>query len=177
MKHFFRLLTYVMPLLFISLLAQGSVEKPNTAVVSSKLRSATYDGKWSGVVKCLYDPGLWPDDECDVTFTFDIHRNALAVEQIIRSKKGEQTKSQINPGKFQFVRLATNAVAISLDSGNDEDGTWVETWSFAMTLKDPDHMIVHWTRIVNNIDMPLEKKGSKFSSVGMGEFVRLGSKP
>lgn len=41
-----------------------------------------------------------------------------------------------------------------------------------MTLTDPSHMIVHWTRIVNNIDMPMGKKGSKFSSVGMGELVR-----
>ena len=48
----------------------------------------------------------------------------------------------------------------------------METWSFVMTMKDPDHMIVHWTRVVNNLDLPLAKKGSKFSSVGMGELVR-----
>jgi hypothetical protein len=35
-------------------------------------------------------------------------------------------------------------------------------------------MIVHWTRVVNNLDMPAEKKGSKFSSVGMGVLVRSG---
>jgi hypothetical protein len=61
-----------------------------------------------------------------------------------------------------------------MDAGEDDDGLWVETWSFAMTLKDTDHMIVHWTRVVNNVDMPPAKKGSKFSSVGMGELVRKG---
>jgi hypothetical protein len=59
-----------------------------------------------------------------------------------------------------------------MDTGVDEDGTWVETWSFAMTLKSPDRMVVHWTRIVNNTDMPPSKKGSKFSVVGMGELAR-----
>jgi len=44
-----------------------------------------------------------------------------------------------------------------------------------MTLKDPNHMIVHWTRIVNNVDMPVGTKGSKFSSVGMGELARTGA--
>ncbi|MGZ5106019.1 MAG: hypothetical protein ACXWHB_15935 [Usitatibacter sp.] len=62
---------------------------------------------------------------------------------------------------------------MSMDSGKDEDGTWVETWTFAMSLTDPDHMLVHWTRIVNNLDLPRAKKGSKFSSVGMGEFARV----
>ena len=141
---------------------------------SSKLRAASYDGKWSGVIKCLYDPGLWPEDECDIRLSFDIRGNAIAVQQIVRSKKGEETKSDINPGNFRFIRLNTNAIAVSLGTGQDEDGTWVETWSFAMTLKDPDHMVVHWTRLVNNVDMPRDKKGSKFSSVGMGELVRVG---
>lgn len=139
---------------------------------ASALRSASYDGTWSGVVKCLYDPGIWPDDECDVSFTFTIQGQDLRITQVIRSKKGEETKSEINPQKFRFLKLSTNAVAVSMDSGNDEDGSWVETWSFVMTLADPTHMIAHWTRVVNNVDMPIEKKGSKFSSVGMGLLVK-----
>jgi hypothetical protein len=124
----------------------------------------------------LYDPGLWPDDECAIGLNFEIHGNAISVKQIVHTKKGQETISEVNKGKFQFDRLASNAVAISMDSGEDDDGTWVETWSFAMTLRDPDHMVIHWTRIVNNLDMPKEKKGSKFSSVGLGELVRVGSK-
>jgi predicted 3-demethylubiquinone-9 3-methyltransferase (glyoxalase superfamily) len=138
------------------------------------LRQASYDGKWSGTVNCLHDPGLWPEDECAVRFILDIQGNRIKIDQVIRSKKGKETKSAIDTEKFVVARFATNAVAISMDSGKDEDGTWVETWSFAMTLTDQDHMLVHWTRIVNNIDMPLAKKGSKFSSVGMGEFARIG---
>jgi hypothetical protein len=78
---------------------------------------------------------------------------------------------------LHFNRLETNATATSLDSGNDEDGHWVETWSFAMTLEDRDHMILHWTRIVNNVNLPLDKKISKFSVVEMGKLLRVASPP
>jgi len=142
---------------------------------SAQLRAASYDGKWVGMIKCLYDPGLWPEDECDIGLVFEIKGNVVQVQQTVRSKKGEEITSEINPGQFRLFTLATNAVAISLGTGKDEDGTWVETWSFAMTLKDPNHMIVHWTRIVNNVDMPVGTKGSKFSSVGMGELARTGA--
>jgi hypothetical protein len=147
--------------------------QPGTAQ-STQLRAASYDGTWNGAVKCLYDPGLWPEDECDIGLGFAIHGKDFRVRQTVRSKNGAVTESEINPGRFSFTRLATNAVAVSIEQGADEDGAWVETWNFVMTLKDPDHMIVHWTRVVNNLDMPAEKKGSKFSSVGMGMLVRSG---
>lgn len=140
---------------------------------AAKLRAASYDGKWAGTIKCVYDPGLWPEEECDFGLTFEIKGNLLSVGYVTKDKTGKETTSTIGLGKFQFVRLSTNAVAIMLNTGNDEDGTWVETWSFAMTLSDPDHMTVHWTRIVNNIDMSKSEKGSKFSSAGMGELVRI----
>ena len=176
MKLLLRGLVVAIPALCATFVAADPTAAQTASPEAAKLRAASYDGNWSGTVKCLYDPGLWPEDECDIGLTFDIRGTVLSVHQVVRSKKGEETKSEVNAGKFRFVRLATNAVAVSLDNGNDEDGTWVETWSFAMTLKDPDHMIVHWTRIVNNIDMPRDKKGSKFSSVGMGELVRNGPK-
>lgn len=144
-----------------------------TASAEAPLRAASYDWQWSGTLKCLYDPGIWPEDECDTDLTFEINGSSLSVQTITKSKSGKETSSAINPGKFQFVHLATNAIAISLESGRDEDDTWVETWSFAMTLTDPDHMTVHWTRIVNNIDLPKNERGSKFSIVGMGELVRM----
>jgi len=168
-----RTLLRTFALVTLALLFLGSANAQPPGPIGEKLRAAPYDGKWTGVVNCLYDPGLWPADECEVRFTLDIRGPLVLVEQIIRSKKGEEIKSNINPGKFTFVRVSTNAIAMSINTGKDEDGLWVETWAFAMTLRDPDHMLVHWTRVVNNTDMPKEQKGSKFSSTGMGEFARL----
>ena len=140
------------------------------SAVAATLREANYDGKWTGRVKCLYDPQMWPDDECGVDFTFVVEGTRMQAEQTIRSKKGEVTTTSLAP--LHFKALATNAVAYSSNTGDAEDGTWVETISFVMPFKDPDHLIVHWTRVVNNIDVRAAKKGSKFSSVGMGEMVR-----
>lgn len=148
----------------------GQARAQDHGGAASALRSASFDGKWSGKAKCLYDPQMWPEDECDVGFDFVIEGTHLQATQTIRSKKGEATSSALAP--MRFKRELTNALAYSIESGQDEDGTWVETIAFVLTLKDPDHLIVHWTRVVNNIDVPLAKKGSKFSSVGMGEMVR-----
>ncbi len=168
----FRTFDFLMALFLASPLAHATLAPVGLQLTAPDLRAASYDGKWTGLVKCLYDPGLWPEDYCDVNFTFNIHGSSISVEQTIFSKNGKETKSAVKPGGFKFYRLATNAIAFSMDSGKDEDGTWVETWSFVMTLLDANHMIVHWTRVVNNIDMPIREKGSKFSSVGMGELVR-----
>jgi hypothetical protein len=155
-------------------LPAAAVHAQAGTVNSTQLRAASYDGRWNGTVKCLYDPGLWPEDECDIGLTFDIQGKDFRVRQTVRSKKGEVTASEISPGRFSFTRLATNAVAVSIEQGRDEDGTWVETWNFVMTLQDANHMVVHWTRVVNNLDIPADKKGSKFSSVAMGILVRNG---
>ena len=45
---------------------------------------------------------------------------------------------------LHLKRLSTNAIAYSMKTGGDEDGTWAETMSFIMTLKNLDHLIVHW---------------------------------
>ena len=138
----------------------------------ARLRAASYNGIWAGTVKCLYDPGIWPEDECDIGLQFDISGKAIHIRETTRSKQGKETPSDLDPARFQFTILGTNALVTSLDSGSDEDGKWVESWSFVTTLKDPDHMILHWTRVVNNVDLPANAKGSKFSIVGMGELTR-----
>jgi hypothetical protein len=167
-----RRIAAVVLLLAAATLPAAPSQAQASASATARLRSASYDGTWNGTVKCLYDPGLWPEDECDIGFTLEIDGKDFRVHQRVRSKNGQVTTSEVKPGAFSFSRLATNAVAVSMASSEDEDGTWVETWSFVMTLQDPDHMIVHWTRVVNNVDMPPDRKGSKFSSVGMGVLAR-----
>ena len=94
--------------------AAPACAQANTAQ-STQLRAASYDGTWNGTVKCLYDPGLWPEDECDIGIAVDIKGKDFRVRQTVRSKKGDVTKSEINPGRFSFTRLAANAVAVSIE--------------------------------------------------------------
>jgi hypothetical protein len=136
------------------------------------LRAASLDGTWSGDMKCLYDPGIWPEDQCDQSWVITINGTKIEGEYATRSKSGKETRSNFNDMKFSALRRETNEIFAAVHSGDDEDGHWVESWTFTVTLEDPDHLIVHWTRIVNNVDMPLNKKGTKFSVVEMGRLVR-----
>ena len=61
----------------------GSANAQSQGPSGEKLRATSYEGKWTGVVNCLYDPGLWPEDECEIHFTLDIRGPLVLVEQII----------------------------------------------------------------------------------------------
>jgi hypothetical protein len=173
MTHDIRVLVLVLAALCCTLLAPAQVAAQSSSTGdSSALRSASYDGVWTGATQCLYDPGLVSENECDIGLSFNISGDSFQVQQTLRNIRGGETKLDLSSPRVLFTRLATNAVATAIDSGNDEDGSWVETWSFVMTLKSPDKMIVHWTRVVNNMDMPVDVKGSKFSAAGMGELNR-----
>lgn len=147
----------------------------HSAHAEAILAGAGYNGHWSGTLKSLYDPGLWPADESDTTLKLDIQGDVISVQQTFRSKKGATSVVSYKAGDLHFQRVATNAIAEYMHAGRDAEGAWVETVSLTMTLKDSDHMIIHWTRIMNNISQPLDKPFSKFSVTGMGELTRSGA--
>lgn len=147
----------------------AAADKANVA--TEQLTTAPYDGTWSGTVKCLSDPGIWPEDDCDFSLTLRIDGSRFRVHQVVRSKAGVETAADF-PETFRFSRVSTNALAYSMQKGSDRDGRWVETWTFAMSLRDPTHLIVHATRIVNNVDLPAARPDSKYSVVAMGELIR-----
>jgi len=156
------------------LLASLAASPVLAQTAGERLREAAYIGTWTGTVRCVHDPGLWPDDECDRRFTSEIGADTLHVQQVVRSKKGRETSGEVGAGKWGFFRLETNAIAVAMDTGEDTQGHWVETWTFAMTLKDPDHLLVHWTRVVNNTELARDAKGATFSILGIGELAREG---
>jgi hypothetical protein len=65
----------------------------------------------------------------------------------------------------------TNAVVFASSDGTDPDGQWVETWDFLLTQKNPETLIVCFSRIVNNLDAP-ETQDNKFFIVITGELRR-----
>jgi hypothetical protein len=80
---------------------------------------------------------------------------------------------EVKPGRFKVDRLATNFIVYAIDSGNDKDGMWVETWAFVITQKDGNTLITNLFRVVNNTDVPLDKDNSRFSSAKTGELKRI----
>ena len=78
---------------------------------------------------------------------------------------------EVKPGTFQVRRQLSNAIISSIDSGEDEDGTWVESWVLVTTPVASDKLLVAWTRVVNNIDS--EEESSKFVVQAAGTIRRL----
>jgi hypothetical protein len=59
-----------------------------------------------------------------------------------------------------------------MEQGQDNEGTWVETWAYVVTLKSRDTLIANFYRVVNNVDLPLSVDHSKFSEAQAGELSR-----
>ncbi len=81
-------------------------------------------------------------------------------------------ETEVKPTSFQAQIYKTNAVVFATDTGEDKDGQWVETWNFTITQKDPETLIVVFSRVVNNLGVSEEKNEGKFFVVALGEFRR-----
>ncbi|HEV2737820.1 MAG TPA: hypothetical protein VGU66_04490 [Candidatus Elarobacter sp.] len=79
---------------------------------------------------------------------------------------------EVKPGVFRVARLGPNGVIIAMEQGQDDEGTWVETWTYTVTLKQPDTLIANFYRVVNNVNLPLTVDHSKFSEAQAGELTR-----
>jgi hypothetical protein len=93
-----------------------------------------------------------------------------AAKVFYKTKEGEVR--EVKPGAFRVQRHLSNAVVTAIDSGQDKDGTWVETWLFAVTQKDRTTLTVEAARLVNNVNLPLTVPYSKFALAWAGELQR-----
>lgn len=124
------------------------------------------NGTWEGSLGVVSGPGLFASDK------------PLPIRMIIRDKvaqvfTGENFNDEAKPGRFKVERVATNMVVFAINSGEDNDGVWVETWAFVITQKDRNTLITNFYRVVNNTDLPLNVRDSKFSTAKAGELKRV----
>jgi hypothetical protein len=131
----------------------------------------SFDGTWEGKLEVV-DGTSKKDESFERTkaaygkssFKITMHRQRASVYF------GE---AEAKPGKFRAQIYMTNAVVFASDTGEDNDGRWVETWNFAMTQKNPETLIVVFSRVVNNLDVPGQPHRNKFFVVAVGEFRRM----
>lgn len=76
------------------------------------------------------------------------------------------------PRPFRVQRLRSNAVVTSIESGRDEEGIWVETWSIALAQKSEKAALAVYSRLVNNENLPLTSEHKAFSVAATGELTR-----
>ncbi|HET7084397.1 MAG TPA: hypothetical protein VFI23_06480 [Rhizomicrobium sp.] len=137
-----------------------------------------YDGRWEGGLKSIapeaYDAVHGINLSDDMTIAFVIKNESVSVYS--GNSKGNWREAK--PGHFQILTLKTNATITAIDSSNeppDKQG-WVETWNFSATHKDRDHLLVIFTRVVNNYTAPEDNHGSspgRFMMLGVGEMHRV----
>lgn len=150
---------FVLSLMLIVLGACATVA-PKIGKSDSRL-----DGWWDGTIKKT-DEG--PDN--DLQLRLAINGDQIRV-WVVHSGQWIEAK----PGSFRISRYMSNAVIYAMDSGEDDDGTWVESWGLLVTLRSPDELLITWSRLVNNIDAPLDHEFSKFSVQASGVLSRTSS--
>ena len=93
-------------------------------------------------------------------------------QQVYVFSGSEKEPKEIKPGQFQIKRHLTNAVIFAINSGNDNEGRWVETWVLAITQKNQSTLIANFVRVVNNLDLPPGNDHGQFSLAYAGEMQR-----
>jgi hypothetical protein len=137
-----------------------------------------FDGRWEGPLKSIapqaYDPVHGINLTDDMALALSVKDEGVSV--YTGNSKGDWR--EVKGGRFQILTLKTNAAITAVDSSNeapDKPG-WVETWNFSVTHKDQDHLLVVFTRMVNNYTKPDEDHGSapgRFIVLGFGELHRV----
>lgn len=152
-----------LPLRFVTSILMV-LQLTSCATVQPK-QAADYDanliGVWQGKIAITDHPE--ETLECRLNITGDKTSVWVMVQGQWREAK---------PGAFHLKAHKSNAVIFANDSGADEEGTWVESWVFVVTLLDRDELLVEWSRVVNNVDMPGTARGSKFAVHGTGTIKR-----
>jgi hypothetical protein len=136
----------------------------------SEASASALDGKWQGTLTVSQAPihgGEWnwhPGNS--VRLELSGNRASVAID-----KKGRWEDVSRS---FSVVSRDTNAVVTSIESGEDKDGVWIETWTFCITKLDATHLEATWHRQVNNKMLPRNSRDAVFDIFGYGELTPVG---
>lgn len=132
----------------------------------------TYEGTWEGVLERSRVP-----DQYRVESSLNPH---FAVRIVVHDGKAHVFYNkndawlEVKAGSFALLQRSTNAVLVSITSGVDTDGTWVESWVFTLAPLAPDELRGYFQRLVNNADMERSKKDAVWGAFASGELKRVG---
>ena len=129
------------------------------------------DGTWQGTFHNIAGPGLdVVPNQPQAIFRIFLQDE---IAQIFIQEGGDFV--EVKPRNFTVQRRGSNAVITSIDNdpGNPLGASWVETWTFAVTLKDINTLIVNYLRVVNNNHQEASVDGARFTLMRTGEFQRI----
>ena len=124
-----------------------------------------FHGKWQGEMRILKLPEVNKDYAWTnpVRFRITITATEPRVQYWLEEK-------WFDLGRFGITVFDTNAVITSITSGNGGDGTWVETWSLALSVINRKRMHVSAQRQVQNKNLHGDHADSVWGAVAFGKF-------
>ncbi len=128
----------------------------------------TLDGTWEGSLAVIGPPGFKAPGPA---YIIRIVVAGTTAHVFGRYRSGDPFQ-EVKPGAFRVSRLGPSGIVVAMDTGNDNEGTWVETWNFTVTLKQRNTLIAVFCRTVNNLNLPLSVDHSKFIETQAGELTR-----
>jgi hypothetical protein len=129
---------------------------------------SSFDGAWEGKLEIVDATSKQDSDRFERTKAAYGKSLKIAIDgQRASVYFGER---EIKPASFRAHIYMTNAVIFATDAA--DDSRWVETWDFALTQKNSETLIVAFSRVVNNLDLPEGGRDSKFYILAVGEFHR-----
>jgi len=144
-----------------------------TATTNASKAAVPHDlrGDWRGTLVIANAP----DSHDDLDWRNPTRFRFMISESSVRVFAWDnETWREIKPGTFGITTYETSAVITSITSGTDEDGVWVETWSFAVTVIDSDHVRTMFQRQVNNKDMKRDDPAATWGQIAFGIMERAG---
>ena len=161
---------FIAKLAFIAIIASVTACTATTTVSKT---AVPHDlrGDWRGTLVIANAPDSHDDLEWrnPNRLRFVISESSLRVYAWVN-----ETWTEIKPGTFGITASDTSAVITSITSGTDEDGVWVETWSFALTVMDSQHVRAMFQRQVNNKDMKRDDPAATWGQIAFGILERAG---
>ncbi|MBX3696060.1 MAG: hypothetical protein KF790_12920 [Steroidobacteraceae bacterium] len=80
----------------------------------------------------------------------------------------------LKPFTFKSISYGPSQLIYSLDGGETAGGgPWVEAWTISFTTIGPDVGVVRTSRLVNNVDVPLDHADRAYSFSGEGKMKRV----
>jgi hypothetical protein len=129
-------------------------------------------GTWEGTfpIHVTTADGATADDQLTVRLMLSGERPKVFIVE-----HGSSTEAK--RGSFAARCLGPSAVVHAIDSAEDADGRWVESWVLAVTARDRGELLVRWIRMVNNVALPVTTPHSRFSAEGVGVLRSVAAPP
>ncbi len=152
------------------LLAASAVTMSACATATAQTTETGLDGYWEGALENVVGAGVAPPPTSFPPVRLFIYRDTV---RVFMNDGG--SVEEVKPGTFSIRREGPNAVITSIqsDPGNRIGTSWVETWTFVVTLGDADTLIVNYVRIVNNTSLPAGRDEARFSQMRTGQLRRI----